>query len=510
MSFRTLLNRLIPRPYSNRERKALRPAASRLALESLEDRLTPAAALSIWNASILEGNTGTQNVAVTVTLSQPHSNSVSVNYRTADGTAFAGSDYNAVSGTLNFAKNVMSKTILVPVRGDTVLEPDEYFFVRLDSAKAGARIANGQAMVTIMNNEPFASIGDASPVVEGDGGTTPMQFTVTLSNFYDSSVSVKYATRDGSATAPGDYLAQTGTLTFAPHSSTPQVITIDVIGDQVPELNENFFVDLTSPDGSVTIIQGTAVGTISDNEPRISISDASVLEGDDGTTLMQFAVSISNAYGSAVTVNYATSDGSATSPGDYLAKTGALTFVDATPQMITIEVVGDKVPELDKSFFVNVTTPNSYAAIDRGTAVGTIWDDEPRIYIYDAYNYGESTISFTVSVSNLQPEDGLVTVNFTTVDYSAIAGDPNDPNAFWDYVAASGPLTFDSDNPTYTITIDVNTSTFVYDKSFNIQLSNASSNALLANELATGYAYNGYYYDYGYYDYGYYDYYYYW
>ncbi|MCI0379871.1 MAG: hypothetical protein L0215_20000, partial [Gemmataceae bacterium] len=175
MSFRTLLNRLIARPYSNRDRKALRPATCRLALESLEDRLTPAAVMSVWNAAILEGNTGTQNVAVTVTLSEPHSNAVSVNYSTADGTAIAGSDYDAVSGTLNFAKNVMSKTILVPVRGDFVLEPDEHFFVRLDSSKAGARIVNGQAMVTIMNNEPAVSISDAS-LVEGDSGTKSLQF----------------------------------------------------------------------------------------------------------------------------------------------------------------------------------------------------------------------------------------------------------------------------------------------------------------------------------------------
>src|SRR5213078_198155 len=93
---------------------------------------------------------------------EPHSNAVSVNYRTADGTATAGSDYNAVSGTLTFAKNQMSKTILVPVIGDRVPEPDEYFFVRLDSAKAGAKIANGQAVVTIVDDEPRVSIYSAS------------------------------------------------------------------------------------------------------------------------------------------------------------------------------------------------------------------------------------------------------------------------------------------------------------------------------------------------------------
>ncbi|MCI0742646.1 MAG: hypothetical protein L0Y72_26735 [Gemmataceae bacterium] len=393
MSFRTLLNRLFTRPNSNRYRKALRPATRRLALESLEDRLTPAAVMSVWNAAILEGNTGAQNVAVTVTLSEPHSNAVSVNFRTVDGTAIAGSDYDAVSGTLTFTKNVMSKTILVPVRGDIALEPDEYFYVRLDSAKAGAKIANGQAIVSIMNNEPSVSISDAS-LVEGDAGTTLMQFAVSITNAYDLPVTVNYATRDGSATAPSDFLETTGTLTFGPN--------------------------------------------------------------------------------------------------------------DSSPQMITIEVVGDEVPELDKSFFVDVTTPDSYAKISRGTAVGTIWDNEPRIVISDAYNYGESTITFTVSVSNLEPDDDAVTVDFTTVDGTATA-------ANGDYVHQVGTLIFDSANATQTITVEVNNLTFLYDTYFSILLTNASPNALLANESATGYSQNGYYdyyyYDYGYYDYGYYDYY---
>ena len=81
-----------------------------------------AAVVSIGNVAILEGNAGTQNAAVTVNVSEPHSNAVTVDYRTANGTATAGSDYNAVSGKLTFAKNQMSKTILVPVIGDRAAE----------------------------------------------------------------------------------------------------------------------------------------------------------------------------------------------------------------------------------------------------------------------------------------------------------------------------------------------------------------------------------------------------
>jgi len=104
-------------------------------------------------------------------------------------------------------------------------------------------------------------------------------------------------------------------------------------------------------------------------------------------------------------------------------------------------------------------------------------------------------------VSNLKPEDGLVTVHFTTEDGSAMV-------ANGDYVHQEGTLIFDSANATQTITVEVNSLTFVYDLYFNIHLTNASPNALLAYDGATGYAYNGYYDPYCcYYDPGYYDYY---
>jgi hypothetical protein len=335
--------------------------------------------LTIGDMTVLEGNTGVQNALVTVNLTEPHGNSVTVNYSTVDGSAKAASDYNAVSGKLTFAKNEMSKSISIPIRGDRVVEPDEYFSVRLSNAK-GAKIADDMGFVTIMDNEPRVSISDASQL-EGNTGTTSFQFAVTLSTPYDMPVTVHYATRDDSATAPGDYQADAGTLTLGPN--------------------------------------------------------------------------------------------------------------DSSPKLITIAVVGDKVPELDKTFFVDVTTSDSYAAIRRGTAVGTIWDDEPRIFISDAYNYGESTISFTVSVSNLNPGDDPVTVDFATVNGTAIGGDGS---ADWDYIATWGTLTFDSATTTQTITVQVNNLTFLYDKYFNIHLTNASPNALLVNEWATGYAYYDYYY----------------
>src|SRR5262249_37683858 len=154
-SFLSLLHCLMPSPrWSRRRRATSRPTARRLGLESLEDRLTPAAALlSVGDIVILEGNPGAHNAVVPVTLSQPHDQGVRVNYNTANGPAVAGGDYNAVSGKLTFAKNEMSKSILIPVLGDRVAEASETFFVRLSNA-AGARITDGEGIVTIVDDEP--------------------------------------------------------------------------------------------------------------------------------------------------------------------------------------------------------------------------------------------------------------------------------------------------------------------------------------------------------------------
>ena len=107
-----------------------RPAGYGLAVEVLEDRLVPAS-LSVSDFTLLEGNTGSTNAIVTVTLSAPSAQTVTVqHYSTADGTALAGSDYQAVSGKLTFAPGETSKSILVPVFGDRVLEPDETIIIK--------------------------------------------------------------------------------------------------------------------------------------------------------------------------------------------------------------------------------------------------------------------------------------------------------------------------------------------------------------------------------------------
>src|SRR5207245_3154175 len=134
--------------------------------------------ISINDVSLAEGNSGTTSFVFTVSLSNASSQTITVTYATADGTATtADNDYVAANGTLTFNPGDTSKTITVTVNGDTKFEPDETFFVNL-SNPINATIADGQGQGTILNDDaqPTISINDVS-LAEGNSGTTNFVFT---------------------------------------------------------------------------------------------------------------------------------------------------------------------------------------------------------------------------------------------------------------------------------------------------------------------------------------------
>jgi probable HAF family extracellular repeat protein len=225
--------------------------------------LTPVPAgtptVSIGDVTVTEGNAGTTTAVFTVTLSAPASGPVTVNFTTANGTASAGSDYAAQSGTVTFAPGQTTAHVTVAVHGDGSAEPNETFQVNL-SQPTGAVLADGQGLGTIVDDEPrFLRISDVA-VLEGRFGTKVFVFTVTLSAPATVPVTVHFATANGTATAGSDYTAQSGTLTFAP-GQTSKTISIVVKGDRVREANETFFVNLSDVVGAL-LLDGQGQGTI--------------------------------------------------------------------------------------------------------------------------------------------------------------------------------------------------------------------------------------------------------
>ncbi|MDB5486360.1 MAG: hypothetical protein JWQ58_75 [Reyranella sp.] len=227
-------------------------------------------ALSIADLSVAEGNGGHAHFMFVVTLDKAADGPVTVAYSTANGTATAGEDYVASSGTVTFAAGETSKMVHVDIKGDALAEGNEAFTINL-SHPAGATIADGTAIGTLIDDDsapvvPALSIADLA-VAEGNGEHSHFMFTVTLDEAATGPVTVAYSTANGTATAGSDYVATNGTLTFAA-GETSKTVHVDISGDTVFEGNETFTVNLSNASGA-TIADATAVGTIvnDDSEP---------------------------------------------------------------------------------------------------------------------------------------------------------------------------------------------------------------------------------------------------
>lgn len=216
--------------------------------------------ITMSDATVTEGNTGTRAATFTVTLSAASSQTITVAYATADGTATAGSDYQAKSGTLTIPAGQTSGTITVVVNGDRLAEPNETFVVTL-SSPTNATIADGQGTGTILDNEPCINISDVTKAEGRKGHTTLFTFTVTLSVAYDQAVTMSYRTVDGTAMTGEDYVARTGTLTFNP-GQTSKSITIDVKGDSKKEANETFTLELFGASSNALLLDAFGLGLI--------------------------------------------------------------------------------------------------------------------------------------------------------------------------------------------------------------------------------------------------------
>ena len=208
---------------------------------------------------------------VTVTRAGNLVGAVSVNYAAANGTASAGTDYTATSGTLNFASGETSKTFNVPVTDDGVFEGSETVALSLSAPAGGAALGSpATATLTVTDNEtqPVLSVADVT-TQEPVSGQTSAAFPVTLSGPSSQTVTVNYATADGTAVAPGDYTAASGTVTFAP-GETEKSVAVAVNSDSVPEGAETFILNLSAP-SNATLADNSATATIRQPVPQGSV-----------------------------------------------------------------------------------------------------------------------------------------------------------------------------------------------------------------------------------------------
>jgi hypothetical protein len=217
---------------------------------------------------------------------------------------------------------------------------------------------------------------------EGDNGVNRVSVTVTLSEPTDHSVTVEFATFDGTATAGSDYETKTGTVTFNP-GTTVKSFSVKIFGDRESESNEVFEARLSNPTGAA-LENDLAEVTIQNDDGGLMVGFASsaVSIPEDETPSVNVTVTLSEAAAQEVTVDYATEDGTAGQPDDYLPASGTLTFAPGeTEQSFTVTIVDDELKESTETFTVTLS---------------------------NAANAMLGTANFEVSITDSDPPEGAV------------------------------------------------------------------------------------------------------
>jgi YD repeat-containing protein len=354
----------------------------------------PSTGFSINDASATEA----ASAVFTVTRTGDTSAQDTVNYYSVDTSTTSTSDYTPASGTLTFAIGETNKTISVTPVDDDIHEQTETYVVKLVNPLRNGSLApdltddEGQGTITDNDLKPVFSIVNTSGL---EGG--PVQFTVTRSGAQGDTDSVDFQSIAGTASEISDFIAQSGTLTFAPSApgTAMQTITVSGVDDLIYEDDEAFTVRLLNSSSNAEITSGldVATGTITENDapPDFVVYGTSSLEQGVHTA------SVTKVGATALThvVDWATSNGTATAGTDYTAASGQFTFAAAdTVKSVNITVVNDTVQEADEALNVTLANPTNNALLFDDKAIITIRNDDgvnnAPIANYDAYSFANS------------------------------------------------------------------------------------------------------------------------
>lgn len=316
---------------------------------------------------------------ITVTRTGVPVDTLTVKYATSDGTATSGLEYTAKTGTLSILATQTTKTFTVSIKNDTINEANETINLTLSDPVGGLLGNQTTAVLTINDNDAPGVIQFSAPTYTiGESGVRAT-ITVTRTGGTASGVGVTYATSNGTATAGSDYTATTGTLTFAANQ-TSKTFTLPVTNDTVVEGDETVNLTLSNPTGGAALgAQNTAVLTITDNDlGGVLAFSAATYSVNEGGLRATITVRRTLGVASGVTVDYATSDGSATAGADYTAAAGTLVFgAGQTSKTFTVDILNDTSDESNETVNLTLSNPTGGASLGvLNTALLTIVDND--------------------------------------------------------------------------------------------------------------------------------------
>lgn len=414
----------------------------------------------LWVERLLVNEGSGTNVAYfSVRMSLPSAKPVTVQYATVAETASAGTDFTAATGMLTFLPGETTKTVPVAITGDSVSEGVETFSLAIGSAN-GATIAVESAQGIVLDDDASspANIGVyLVPTAVLEGGVLTVEARLTRAAGIP--VVVEYGTQNGNsspAIAGSDYSATTGTLNFGA-GEIVKTISIPLLDDSAFEGREYLFLQITAATQGLEFISPIVELAISDNDapagPTISIADTSITEGTSTTanSAITFTVTLSSPALEQVVVRLSAGEDTAIA-SDFQVGDGTLTIeIGESGGTIDIPVRADNFAEPNERLFVALDSIRGAVAGDT-FAIGTINNDDaglPILEILDTTvsetNTSGAAATFSVRLS--LPSSTNVTVAYNTGLGTALGG--------FDYIPASGTLTFLPGETAKTITVPI-------------------------------------------------------
>ena len=419
---------------------------------------------------------------VTVTRSGSTTGTVTLDYATtAGGTAVAGKDYTAVSGTLSFGPGVMSRSFSVTVINNTIVDGPRTVNLTLSAPGGGAVLGTRPTAVLNILNEDVAGLvqfGAAAYSVKETAGSATI--TVTRSGGAASAVTVAYASSDGTAVAGTDYTAVSGTLTFGV-GEMKQSITVPIINNAIADGNRSLTLTLSSPGGGATlgVLKKTTLSIVDDEQGlRFSAAAYSVKENAVSATISVIRTGPSTG---ALSVQYATSDDTAVAGKDYTEKSGTLSFGPGVMiRTFTVPVINNAIADNNRMLKLTLSAPGGGAllgtpAVATLTIVNEDLAGQVQFVGTGTYSVKENAGSATITVTRSGGAAGGVTVAYASSDGTAVAGK--------DYTAVSGTLSFGPGVMSRSFSVTVINNTIVDGpRTVNLTLSAPGGGAVLGTQ----------------------------
>ena len=229
-------------------------------------------AISINSLSVPEGDSGSKDQNMTVSLTMVAGTDAVINYTISSTTATAGVDFLAATGSVTIPAGSLNAQISVTYYGDLTYEPNENVQVAISTTSAGFVTPNNIGTLTLVNDDGTVSVGDVS-MIEGNTGQKSVDVNVTLTDPFDVATTFNYTLQDGTAKlSDNDYISATGSVVI-PAGQLYVSIPLLIVSDTKSEPDEVFYVTISN-DQNVTIAKNTAAVTIlNDDSDAVGIID---------------------------------------------------------------------------------------------------------------------------------------------------------------------------------------------------------------------------------------------